>query len=107
METREQIAVVVAGHEIRMEVAPEERGHVDSAARQVTERLRKLQEKSSTSSPAKLATMVAFQFACDLSIANEMLDEAEKLHAELQRQREAIQRLESLLEKADAVLVAS
>lgn len=104
MDTREQIAVVVAGHEIRMEIAADERIHVETAARQVTERLRKLQDKAATASPAKLATMVAFQFACDLGIANEMLDEAEKLHDELKRQREAIQRLEGLLEKADAAL---
>jgi cell division protein ZapA (FtsZ GTPase activity inhibitor) len=104
MDTREQIAVVVAGHEIRMEIAPDERRHVEGAARQVTERLRKLQEKAPSASPTKLAAMVAFQFACDLGIANEMLDEAEKLHEELKRQREAIQRLESLLEKADEAL---
>ncbi len=104
MDTPETVAVSVAGHEIRMEIQPEERPHVEGAARKVTERIQKLQQRAVSAPQAKLAAMVAFQFACDLSIANEMLDEAEKLHDELQRQREAIQRLENLVKQADEVL---
>ena len=105
MKTPEQMSVTVAGQEIRLEVEEEERRHVEAAATQVTERIRKLSERTSAS-PARMATMVAFQFACDLSIANELLDEAEKLHEEVKSEREAVKRLEALLEKADDALTA-
>lgn len=104
MSPREQVAVKVAGHEFKLEIEPDERLHVDRAAEQVTERVRKLTEKSGGAAPAKVAAMVAFQFACDLSIANELLDDAEKVHAELQRHKEAVKRLEELLGKVDGAL---
>lgn len=104
MKPREEVTVSVAGHEMRLQIEPEERAHVESAARMVTERLHKVAERSSTSSPARQAAMVAFQFACDLSIANELLDEAERLHEEIRRQREAISRLEGLLSRVDSAL---
>ncbi len=106
MDTPETVTVSVAGHEIRMEIQPEERAHVESAARSVTERMNKLQQRAASQPQAKVASMVAFQFACDLNIANELLDEAEKLHEELRRQREAIRRLEDLVKQADEVLTA-
>ncbi len=102
--SREKIAVNVAGHEVRLEIEPEEKVHVEKAAAQVAERMRKLTERMATASPQKIATMVAFQFACDLNIANDCLDEAEQLHHELQRQREAVKRLEGLLAKVDNAL---
>lgn len=104
MSTREQIAVTVAGHEIRMEIAPEERPHVEWAACQANERIRRLTERSKAVSPHRVAATVAFQFACDLSIANDMLDEAEKLGEDLQRQKEAVARLEKLLARVDDAL---
>ena len=102
MKQREQIEVSVGGHSIKMEIEPEERTHVERAASQVNERLDRLGNRVAT--PTKAAAMVAFQFACDLSIANDLLDEAEKLHAELQRQKEAVKRLEGLLTKVDGAL---
>ena len=104
MNQPEQVTVTVSGHEIKMEIEPEERVHVERAAEQVSGRLSKLSGKAGIASPAKLATMVAFQFACDLSIANELLDEAEKLHEELKRNKEAVKRLEGLLSKVDSAL---
>lgn len=102
--TRQQMAVNVAGHEIKLEIEPEERLHIERAAAQVTERLRKISDKAGTASPGKMGAMVAFQFACDLSIANELLDDAAKLHEELKRQREAVKRLETLLARVDNAL---
>jgi len=104
MKQCEQIEVRVAGHEFRIEVAPEERTHVERAAEQASERISKLSSRSAAMPPAKVAAMVAFQFACDLSIANELLDDAEKLHSEVRRQKEAVQRLEGLLAKVDTAL---
>ena len=104
MKTREQVTVKVAGHEIKLEIEPEEKKHVEAAAEQVSERMRTLLDRSGASSPQKIATMVAFQFACDLSIANECLDEAEQLHNDLKHQKEAVQRLEALLGKVDGAL---
>ena len=105
MKTREQVSLNVAGHEIRLEIEPDERRLVEEAARQVTEKIRALGERSGATSPAKVAAMVALQFACDLAIANECLDEAEKLADDLKRQKEAVQRLEKLLTKVDDALV--
>ena len=105
MKPLEEVNVTVGGHEFRLQVEPEETAHVHSAAEQVTLRLRKMGEKAGAASPAKVATMVAFQFACDLSIANELLDEAEKLHEQTRQQREAIERLEGLLSRVDDALV--
>ncbi|MCB2156016.1 cell division protein ZapA [bacterium] len=102
MKQREQIEVSVGGHQIKMEIEPDERAHVERAAQQVNERLKRLGDRVAT--PQKAATMVAFQFACDLSIANECLDEAEKLAADLQRQKDAVKRLEGLLTKVDSAL---
>ena len=104
MKTREKVTVNVAGHEILLEIEPDEKVHVERAATQVTEKLRALNERAGGASTMKIATMVAFQFACDLSIANELLDDAEKLHAELQRQKAAVKRLEELLARVDDAL---
>jgi cell division protein ZapA (FtsZ GTPase activity inhibitor) len=104
MSTREEVAVTVAGHEIKMQIAPDERIHVEKAARQVNERLQQLGSKAGSLTPHKVAAMVAFQFACDLSIAHEMLDEAEKLADDLRRQKEAVARLEKLLARVDDAL---
>lgn len=105
MKTREQVSVSVAGHEIKMEIDPDEVEHIERASKQVNDRLRTLGERAPAASPAKLLAMVAFQFACDLSIANELLDEAEELHAEVKRQKEAVGRLENLLAKVDDALM--
>lgn len=105
MKTREQIALNIAGHEIRLEIEQDERAHVEAAARQVTEKIHALSKRlGGGASPIKVATMVAFQFACDLSAANECLDEAEKLHEDLRKQKEAVARLEKLLAKVDDAL---
>ncbi|MDK2970746.1 MAG: hypothetical protein PWP23_501 [Candidatus Sumerlaeota bacterium] len=105
MSQSEEVAVIVAGHEIKMQIAPAERVHVEKAAAQVNERLRKLGERAGALSPHKVAAMVAFQFACDLSIAHEMLDEAEQLAEDLRRQKEAVARLEKLLARVDDALL--
>jgi len=105
MKPLEEVTVSVGGHEFRLQVEPEETRHIHAAAEKVTQRLRDLAGKAGSASSAKIATMVAFQFACDLSIANELLDEAEKLHAQTRQQREAIERLENLLSRVDDALV--
>lgn len=102
----DSMVVHVAGHEMRLRVDPEERAHVEAAAKEATARIRELAERSVAASPAKVAAMAAFQFACDLSVANELLDEAESLHEELKRHKEAVARLESLLHKVDGALTA-
>ena len=105
MANRETIEVSIAGHLMRMVAEGDERPHIERAARRVSEAIQKLQTTTgATSSPAKIATMVAFQTAFDLSVADEMLEEAQKLHEELQRQKEAVKRLESLLSRVDDAL---
>jgi cell division protein ZapA (FtsZ GTPase activity inhibitor) len=101
----EVVQVQVAGHEIRLTAKPEERRHVDRAASTVTERIQKLQDRfGGAASPAKLATMTAFQFAFELSLADDMLADAQRLHDELQAEKEAVKRLESLLARVDDAL---
>lgn len=104
MANRETIEVTIAGHVMRMNADEGERNHIERAARRVSDAILKLQTSGGTASPAKIATMVAFQTAFDLSVADEMLEEAQRLHEELQRQKEAVKRLESLLSRVDDAL---
>lgn len=104
MKTREQVTVSVAGQEIRLEIDPEERVHVEKAAEQVSAKMQALSGKTANASPHRVAVMVAFQMACDLSVTNELLDDAAKLHEELRQQKETIRRLEQLLARVDDAL---
>lgn len=99
-----KVTVRVAGHEIALNVTAEERSHVERAAENANQAFKDLGGKMAAANPAKVGAMVAFQFACDLSFADEMLDEAQKLHEELRRQKEAVARLEGLLTKVDNAL---
>lgn len=99
------VRVHVGGHEIRLNARPEEVAHVERAATKVTESLHRLQQRyAGAASPAKLATMAAFQFAFELSMADAMLADAERLHDEVARQKDAVTRLESLLARVDDAL---
>lgn len=105
MASRETIEITLAGHQLRLTVTPEERVHVEQAGRRVHEMIQKLQASSGgASSPAKIATMAAFQMAFELVEAEAHLGEAAHLHEELNRQRDAVQRLESLLSRVDDAL---
>lgn len=104
MKPSDEMVVNVAGHEIRLRVEPDERGHVEKAAAETSQKIKRLAERSGASSPAKVAAMAAFQFACDLSIANDLLDQAESVHEELRSQKEAVARLEALLARVDGAL---
>lgn len=106
MKTHDKISLTIAGHEIRLNVEPGESDEVTRIANEVSERIQQLSEKLTTASQAKVAVMVAFELACQLSDANVLLDEAEKLHAELETNKQAITRLECLLEKVDEALLA-
>lgn len=101
----EIVRVQVAGHEIRMSATPEERRHIERAAAKVSESITKLQDSfGGAASPGKIASMSAFQFAFELSMADEMLEDAQRLHDELVAQKEAVKRLESLLARVDDAL---
>ncbi|MDX1972726.1 MAG: cell division protein ZapA [Candidatus Sumerlaeia bacterium] len=102
---KEQIALSLGGHEVHLELLPSERPSVEKTAKAVATRIQELTSKAPSAPQAKIATMVAFEFACQLAEAEALLEEAEKLRAELARQKLAVQRLESLLEKVDSVLV--
>lgn len=105
MGARETIQLTVAGHEMRMTVEEEEKRHVERAAAKVTQSFQKLQDAvGGASSPQKIAIMVAFQLAFDLSLADDMLQDSQRLHDDLHREKEAVQRLESLLTKVDTAL---
>jgi cell division protein ZapA (FtsZ GTPase activity inhibitor) len=104
MSNRETVELTIAGHQLKLTATDEERPHVDRASRRVSEMIQKLQASGGATSPARVATMVAFQCAYELSVADEMLEEAQQLHEELQRQKEAVKRLESLLSRVDDAL---
>lgn len=102
----ETLTLNIAGSEIKLTVEPDEKEIVKKTAEEVSDRISQLTEKLTTSSAAKVATMVAFEFACQLSEANVMLDEAEKLHTEIETHKQAIHKLEGLLDKVDDALLA-
>lgn len=105
METPETIQIQLAGHEVRLNVQPGEKDHIERAARKVNETFGRLQSASSgAASPTRLALMAAFQFAFDLSMADNMLEDASRLHDELKKEKDAVQRLESLLARVDDAL---
>lgn len=95
----------IAGYEVRMNIEPGERTHVERAAAIATEKIKELQQAcGGTVSPAKVAAMAAFQVAFDLSLAEEALNEADDLRRDLEREKDAVQRLESLLSRVDEAL---
>jgi cell division protein ZapA (FtsZ GTPase activity inhibitor) len=101
----EIVRVKIAGHDMKMTATEDERHHIERAANKVNDAMEKLQVKfGETASPAKLSLMATFQFAYELSMADEMLEDAQRLHDELQSQREAVKRLESLLVRVDDAL---
>ena len=105
MAAREQVQVSVGGHEIRLNADPEEKAHIERAAKKVNDSIHSLQQSiGGAASPAKINAMVAFQLAFDLSLADAMLEDAEKLHDDLQRQKDSVKRLESLLARVDDAL---
>jgi cell division protein ZapA (FtsZ GTPase activity inhibitor) len=105
MPGRETLTYNIAGQEIRMTAEPEEKRHLDRAANKLADSIRRLQTVAGgAASPAKVATMVAFQLAFDLSLADEMLQDAQRLHDDLNREKDAVKRLESLLTRVDDAL---
>jgi cell division protein ZapA (FtsZ GTPase activity inhibitor) len=105
MAGRETVTYCIAGHEIRMTAEKEEIRHLDRAAAKVSDSVKKLQAvMGSSASPGKIIAMVALQLAFDLSLADEMLVDAQRLHDELNREKEAVKRLESLLTRVDDAL---
>jgi cell division protein ZapA (FtsZ GTPase activity inhibitor) len=105
MSIRETTEVTVAGHKIALKVDADEKRHMERAAEKATQTIHNLGKNyGANASPQKIAAMAAFQFAFELSIADEMLKEADSLEAELKKQRETVKRLESLLAKMDEAL---
>ena len=105
MATRETVQVNVSGYDLKLTADAAEKVHIERAARKVAEMIQSLQNThGGAASPAKIATMAAFQLAYDLSVADEMLEEAERLHHELNREKDAVSRLESLLSRVDTAL---
>jgi cell division protein ZapA (FtsZ GTPase activity inhibitor) len=105
MPGRETIILSIAGHEIRMSAEAEEKPHLERAAQRVADSIHRLQAAvGSAASPAKIATMASLQFAFDLSLADEMLQDAQRLHDDLNREKDAVRRLESLLTRVDDAL---
>ncbi len=103
--TEQIVRIQLGGQELRLTAQPDEVPHIERAARKVTEAIGKIQERYTAGvSPVKVATMAAFQFAFELSMADEMLEDAERLHEELKREKEAVQRLEALLARVDDAL---
>jgi cell division protein ZapA (FtsZ GTPase activity inhibitor) len=105
MAARETVEVRVSGYTFRLAADPEERQHIERAARKVTDMIEKLStQHASAATPARIATMAAFQLAYDLSVADEMLSEAERLHVDRSNEKAAVQRLEDLLARVDSAL---
>lgn len=105
MSTREKLTVTISGHEIRLEISPEEKKSVEHLAKGLSTRLQELAAKAPSAPQSKIAIMVAFELACQLAEAEALLKKAEYLQGELDRSKMAVSRLESLLERVDAVLV--
>ncbi len=106
MASEESIVKIrVGGHEFRLNAKTDEVPHIERAADKVTDSLEKMQESyGGAASPSKIASMAAFQFAFELSLADAMLDDAQRLHEELKTQRQAVKRLENLLAQVDDAL---
>lgn len=105
MSSPDTIQIQVAGHEIRLKAEEHETAHIERAATKVTETIQKLQRAvGGTATPAKIATMAAFEFAFELSLADAMLADAERLHEQLQAERDSVKRLETLLARVDDAL---
>ncbi|MCC6545809.1 cell division protein ZapA [Candidatus Sumerlaeota bacterium] len=105
MSSPEAIQVHVAGHELRMKAATHEQPHIQRAALKVTETVQRLGSVAAGSaSPTKIATMAAMQFAVELSMADSMLSDAQRLYDELDQQKESVKRLEALLARVDDAL---
>jgi len=99
------VQVQVGGPEIRLTAKPDEVEQIRHAAARVTDSLQKLQQKiGGAASPTKIATMCAFQFAFELAQADAMLEDAQRLHDALATEKQAVQRLESLLARVDDAL---
>ncbi len=107
MQTPETVQIKLAGHEIRLTAEPGEKEHIEAAAQKVNETFDRIQASSGgAASPVKLALMAAFQFAFDLSMADETLKDASRLHGELQKEKDAVQRLEKLLARMDDAIAS-
>lgn len=105
MSTRERMTVRLAGHDIAITASPEEAEHVARAAKLVNDQMEALQQRAGgLITQQKTALMVAFQNAFDLSMAEEAIEESRRLKADLERQRDAMARLEGLLGKVDDAL---
>lgn len=105
MPNRETVQLTIAGQNINMTAESEEKPHIDRAAAKVSAMIQGLQKSiGGAATPAKIATMAAFQFAFELSMADEMLEDAQRLHDDLQRQKDAVRRLEQLLARVDDAL---
>ena len=98
------VELTIAGQQIKMRASAEERPHLERAAKRVSEEIHKLQDSATGASPVRIATMAALRIAFELSVADQDLDQAEKLQEELKRQKEAIGRLEGLLARVDEAL---
>lgn len=105
MATHDQVEVTIAGHVIKMVATAEEAPLIKKAAAQVSQQIDALSSKANGQMPPlKVAIMVALQNAFDVQTADDHAAEAAKLRAELDRQADAIQRLENLLGKVDDAL---
>ncbi len=103
----DMIQINVSGHQIKLTANDGEVELVEDAARRTSASMHKLSEKlGGGASQAKVATMVAFQYAFDLNIADKMLDEAKHIYEELESEKEAVKRLEGLLARADDALAS-
>lgn len=95
----------IAGYEVRMNLEPGERPHVERAAKIATDKIKELQQAcGGTVTPAKISAMAAFQIAFDLSLAESELAETDNLRRDLEREKEAVHRLEGLLSRVDEAL---
>lgn len=102
---RDTVLLRVGGQDIRMVSSTEELPLLEKAARRVDEQVSALADRiEGTCSPAKVATMVALQMAFDLTVSEQLLENADRLREELTRQKEAVARLESLLGKMEDAL---
>lgn len=105
MSLPEKINLSIAGHEIRLEIQPEEKKTVEHLAKGLSNRIQELTSRAPSAPQSKIAIMVAFELACQLAEAEALLKKAQYMETELKQSRDAVSRLEGLLEKVDAVLV--
>jgi cell division protein ZapA (FtsZ GTPase activity inhibitor) len=105
MPPSETVTIRVAGHDVLMTVEPGEESRLRESAERVTRLVDHLHARADAlTTPAKLNAMAALQMSYDLSVAKEMLAEAEALREELRRQKETVARLEALLAQVDSAL---